>query len=71
MTEKDVSLSMSDSLDFLDVLQEEGLIVIPSDPTPEMLVAGMKATGRSEDEVRAIYVAMLNADKSERSVAIN
>ncbi len=57
---KDVlSQNLIDSLNVLDLLQEEGLKIVPLVPSPLMIQAGMQVSGLSEDVVKKIYLTML------------
>ncbi len=58
---KDIlSEDLLESLNVLDLLQEEGLKIVPAHPTPVMIQAGVQLTGLSEDMVRKLYLAMLS-----------
>ena len=49
-----------ESLNILDLLQEEGLKIVPSLPTPAMVAAGMQVSGLSEEAVKKLYYTMLS-----------
>ncbi|GEO38574.1 hypothetical protein SAE02_27220 [Skermanella aerolata] len=45
----------------LDVIRRAGLVVVPPDPTDEMVEAGIAVSGIGADRVRAVFQAMLAA----------
>ena len=55
----DLSETLQESLDALEALSEEGLMVVPTVPTPEMISAAMRVSDLTEEEVRKIYYAMI------------
>jgi hypothetical protein len=59
------SREMEEALGVLDVLKETGLALVPPDPTDEMVMAGMVASGASAEQTRAVYIAMLASAAKE------
>lgn len=55
-----LSEDLLESLNVLDLLQEEGLKIVPTYPTALMIQTGAQMTGLSEDMVQKMYLAMLS-----------
>ena len=57
---KDLQLSnhLEESLEMLQALNEEGLMIVPSVPTESMINAAKKLTNLSDSDIRRIYFAM-------------
>ncbi len=55
-----LSEDLLESLNVLDLLQEEGLKIVPAYPTALMIQTGAQMTGLSEDMVQKMYLAMLS-----------
>lgn len=52
---------MTEALGVLDIIRKAGLVMVPPDPTDEMVEAGMAVSGIVADRVRAVFQAMLAA----------
>lgn len=59
--EKQPSMPMRLALDVVEALETANLLVIPREPTVEMLDAGAAAGRLDRDTARRIYMAMLLA----------
>ena len=57
---KDLQLSnhLEESLEMLQALSEEGLMIVPSVPTDAMIDAAKKLSNLSDSDIRRIYFAM-------------
>ena len=62
------SQSLSSSLELLAVLSAQGLVIVPSEPTPEMLEAGKRASGLSSEEVKRLYQVLITHADEEVSL---
>ena len=51
---------MTEALGVLDIVRKAGLMMVPPDPTDEMVEAGMAVSGIGADRVRAVFRAMLS-----------
>ncbi len=60
-----LSEDLLESLNVLDLLQEEGLKIVPAYPTSAMLKAGAQITGLSEETVKKLYLSMLSFSDEE------
>lgn len=49
------------ALDIVSNAHDNGLLMVPSIATPEMLEAAQAITGLSEDEIQKVWEAMLKA----------
>ena len=58
MKELQLSNHMEESLEMLQALNEEGLIIVPTVPTKAMIEAARKVSDLSEKEIRRIYFTM-------------
>lgn len=65
MKEFNLSANVKDSLDILETLNEEGLMVMPIVPTPQMVEAGMQVSGLSAEEVKKLYFTMITFSDEE------
>jgi hypothetical protein len=52
---------MTEALCVLDIIRKAGLVMVPPDPTDEMVEAAMAVPGIGADRVRAVFRAMLAA----------
>ncbi len=66
-----LSETLKESLDILEALTEEGLMVVPTTPTPEMVSAAMRVSDLTEEEVRKIYYAMITFSDEDLILARN
>lgn len=55
------SVQMRLALDVVEALESANLLVIPKEPTPEMIDAGAAAGRLDRETARRIYMAMLLA----------
>ena len=57
---KDLQLSnhLEESLEMLRSLNEEGLMIVPSVPTPAMIGAAKQLCNLSDADIRRLYFAM-------------
>ena len=62
------SESFSSSLELLATLSAQGLVIVPSEPTPEMLQAGMQASGLPSEKVKHLYQVMITHADEEVSL---
>ena len=70
---KDLQLSnkMEESLEVLQALSEEGLIIVPAVPTEIMINAAKKLSNLSETEIRKLYFAMTSFADEEVPMSMN
>ncbi len=70
---KDLQLSnhLEESLEMLQALNEEGLIIVPAVPTQTMLAAAKKLSNLSESEIRKLYFAMTSFADEEIPASTN
>ena len=65
MKELQLSNRLEESLEMLQALNEEGLMIVPSIPTESMISAAKKLCNLSDADIRKIYFAMTTfADES-------
>jgi len=59
-TMKDLQLSnhLEESLEMLQALNEEGLMIVPAIPTKQMIQAAKELCNLSEADIRRLYFAM-------------
>ena len=57
---KDLQLSnhLEESLEMLQALNEEGLMIVPAIPTPTMIQAAKQLCDLSDADIRRLYFAM-------------
>ncbi|MBO5997956.1 MAG: hypothetical protein J6P93_05465 [Alphaproteobacteria bacterium] len=70
---KDLQLSnrIEESLEMLQALSDEGLIVVPAIPTETMISAAKKISNLSEKEIRKIYFTMTSFADEEVPISTN
>ena len=70
---KDLQLSnrIEESLEMLQALSDEGLIVVPAIPTETMVSAAKKISNLSEKEIRKIYFTMTSFADEEVPISTN
>ena len=70
---KDLQLSnrMEESLEMLQALSDEGLIIVPAVPTEMMIKAAKKLSNLSETEIRKLYFAMTSFADEEVPMSTN
>ena len=70
---KDLQLSnhLEESLEMLQALNEEGLMIVPSVPTETMINAAKKLTNLSDSDIRRIYFAMTSFADEGTPVSTN
>ncbi len=57
----DDSIPLSLALSIMDSFSKAGVVLVPSDPTEEMLEAGAGVCGGDGEKAKAVYVAMISA----------
>lgn len=62
------SESLSSSLELLATLSAQGLVIVPSEPTQEMLEAGMRASTLSSEEIKHLYQVLITHADEEVSL---
>ena len=70
---KDLQLSnrIEESLEMLQALNDEGLIVVPAIPTATMIEAAKKISNLSETDIRKLYFTMTSFADEEVPISTN
>lgn len=71
MKELQLSNHLEESLEMLQALNEEGLMIVPSVPTEAMVNAAKSFCNLSEADIRKIYFAMTSFADDEIPMSTN
>ena len=71
MKELQLSNHLEESLEMLQALNEEGLMIVPTVPTEAMINAAKRLCNLSDSDIRRIYFAMTTFADDEIPVSTN
>ena len=71
MKELQLSNRMEESLEMLQALNDEGLIVVPAVPTEAMIQAAKKISNLSEKDIRKLYFTLTSFAGEEVPISTN
>ena len=71
MKELQLSNHLEESLEMLQALNEEGLMIVPTVPTASMIAAAKRLCDLSESDIRRIYFAMTTFADDEIPASTN